>query len=198
MPGEAAQPRSEGLEYARALYERVIAWYESAERKAQLILTLDGVFLSLLTGSLLSKPDDLRPIIDTFGPDTWALFALMCVALVGSIGSAVSCLYSRIYRDTDLARFREQYDVDVDDPESYAPQAMWFFQEVAALKPEHVRARLRKAEPGFELDALAVQAVMLAGRVVQKHRLVNIGFILAGAVLVLFLLTGISYAARVA
>ena len=59
------------LEYARRLYDRVLAWYESAERKAQLILTLDGLFLSFLTSSLLSKPADLRPVVERFGAETW-------------------------------------------------------------------------------------------------------------------------------
>src|SRR4051812_9109866 len=85
-----------GLEYARRLYDRIIAWYESAERKAQLILTLDGVFLSFLTASVLTKPGDLHLIVDRFGAETWALFGLMCVALFLSIASAVGCLVSRI------------------------------------------------------------------------------------------------------
>jgi hypothetical protein len=34
-------------EQAQAMYDRVISWYEDAERKAQVILTLDGVFAQL-------------------------------------------------------------------------------------------------------------------------------------------------------
>ncbi len=35
---------SEGLDYARALYELILNWYRNADLKAQVLLTLDGVF----------------------------------------------------------------------------------------------------------------------------------------------------------
>jgi hypothetical protein len=39
-----------GVEYARRMYDRVIDWYKVAESKAQLILTVNGVFVSVAFG----------------------------------------------------------------------------------------------------------------------------------------------------
>ena len=58
------------LDHVRALDDRVIGWYRDAERKAQLILTLDGVFLSFLSASAFQKAADLRATTARFGPET--------------------------------------------------------------------------------------------------------------------------------
>ena len=45
-----------GVEYTRRLYANVLAWYDNADRKAQLILTANGGFLTVLVGFALSRP----------------------------------------------------------------------------------------------------------------------------------------------
>jgi hypothetical protein len=80
-----------------ALYDAVVAWYEHAERNAQLILTLDGVFLSFLAASAFKKSTDLRATTSHFGSETWVLLALMATSLIASIVSAVLALRSRMY-----------------------------------------------------------------------------------------------------
>ncbi len=57
-------------DYAQALYDRLIGWYEDAERKAQLILTLDGIFLSFLSAFAFRKSADLRATTSDFGAET--------------------------------------------------------------------------------------------------------------------------------
>src|SRR4051794_21903634 len=95
-------------DFARRLYDRVIAWEEAADRKAQLILTLDGVYLSWLVGSILAKPSDLRPITARFGLETWVLAALVALALVASIGCALRCLVSWLLTDTQRDEQQER------------------------------------------------------------------------------------------
>lgn len=197
IPSEPDHDQS-SVQYARRLYDRVLAWYESAERKAQLILTLDGLFLSFLTGSLLAKPTDLRPIIERFGIETWSFFSAMVAALVLSIASAVLCSISRLDSRASLQRHYSEFRVSLDDPSTYGPEVLWFFQHVAGLNPEALQARMRDVASPSEVDALAHNVVPLARNVVAKHRLANLGFLFAGLVLVLFLATGVSYAIRVA
>jgi hypothetical protein len=175
-----------------------MSWYESAERKAQLILTLDGIFVSFLTASLLSKPGDVRPIFERFGVETWFFFSSMLASLVLSILSAVLCLVSRLYSRRRLGAEYRRHNVNLREPATYKPEIMWFFQHVAGLRPEAVGRRLAEADEEFEREALATQIVPLARNVVAKHRLANLGFMFAGVVLVSFLGTGVSYVIRVA
>jgi hypothetical protein len=122
----------------------------------------------------------------------------MLVALVLSIASAVACLVSRLYSREALQRHYRELRVNPDDPSTYRPETLWFFQHVAGLNPRALRTRLRQLpSSSFEVEALATGVVPLARNVVAKHRLVNLGFLFAGLVLVLFLATGVSYAIRV-
>ena len=62
-----------GVEYARRMYDRVIDWYKVAESKAQLILTVNGVFVSVAFGVsagasalLTSRTDAFQRCADAF------------------------------------------------------------------------------------------------------------------------------------
>jgi hypothetical protein len=88
---------SEALDYSRRLYERVIDWYKNADSKAQIILTLDGAFLTFITSSIFKNPDELSKITQRFTFYTWLFLILMCLCLVGSIIIALMCLWSRVF-----------------------------------------------------------------------------------------------------
>ena len=184
-------------DFARRLYDRVAAWYESAERKAQLILTLSGLFVSFLTASVLRKPADLRQTTDSFGPETWALLALMSVTLLAAVLCAVLCLRSRVYKPVELRSELSQGGVRPDDPSTISPEFVWFFQYVAGLAPAALGRRLQGVDSDEEADILGVNVVPLARNVVAKHRWVNRGFALVGLTLVSFFCAGVSYAIRV-
>jgi len=95
----------EALEYSRRLYGNVLDWYESADRKAQLVLTLDGVFVTFASTSLASKASELSRTVSTFGPETWVLLGAALVSLVLSLLSCLLCLMSRhTTDDTSYAR----------------------------------------------------------------------------------------------
>jgi len=63
----SSQMASDAVDYSRRHLELVINWYNNADSKAQVILTLDGAFLTFLTSSILGSPDDLGKIIGGFG-----------------------------------------------------------------------------------------------------------------------------------
>jgi hypothetical protein len=171
------------------MYDRVISWYEDAERKAQVILTLDGVFVSFLSTSIFTSSKDLADTTSAFGAETWALLGLMAVSLAVSIASAVVALRSRLYTRAQLARWFGHVGVKRSDETTYTPAVTWFFQDLANLDPAVLALALRR------VDA-TVATETLAQNVVAKHRWVNRGFFFFGLVLLLFLAAAVSYVAR--
>ena len=186
---------SDALTYARRLYERVVDWYKNADAKAQIILTLDGAFLTFLTTSIFQSPDALTKITQRFNLGTWLCLLAMCLCLIGSIVSALMCLWSRIFfaatRDRVLILERDK----LAGVARYSPNVMLFFKTIAWLDHDKFQAELADVDQEFEIKALGSQSYLLSKRVYVKHVLINVGFVLAGASLIFFLAGGISYLA---
>jgi hypothetical protein len=186
---------SEPLDYSRRLYESVIDWYKNADSKAQIILTLDGAFLTFITSSIFKSPDELSKITQRFTFYTWLFLVLMCLCLVGSIIIALMCLWSRVFisakRDEVLLLEKEK----IKGSERYSPSLMLFFKTISWLDHDKFQAQLIGVDKEFEIKALASQSYLLSKRVYVKHLLINAGFILAAASLMFFLAGGISYVA---
>lgn len=79
----------------RDLREHLGYWYSSAEAKAQLVLTVNGLFVTFLTAAALGTRADVVQATAVFGPETWAFLALMALCLALAILSAVICVASR-------------------------------------------------------------------------------------------------------
>lgn len=181
------------LEYSQRLYERVIDWYKNADSKAQITLTLNGVFVAFLTSSIFKNPNEVFGIINKFSALTWIWLSLMCLFLVGSIVCALVCLWSRIAfhpkRDARLIKAIE----NAEKTGEYSPDVMLFFKTIAMLDGEKFLQQLAKIDKQFEIKALGSQIYLLSKRVYMKHRLVNYSFALVGAALIFFLLGAVSY-----
>jgi hypothetical protein len=74
---------------------------------------------------------------------------------------------------------------------------MWFFQIVAALKPNIFRRTLEGATAAFEIEALGSQIQILSRNVRTKHRDANMGFFLAAATLGFLVCAAVTYASHV-
>jgi hypothetical protein len=193
MPGDK---RSESLEHARLLFSNVLEWYKSADSKAQILLTVDGVFLSFLTGSLFLKRSDLRGVIEVFGTETWVFLGVMVMTLIGSIGAALACLSSRIGIPQNL----QNHIADVRSKEGTVirPEIMWFFGMVAQLNdPRRFQERMRAMTVEDEINALASEIFLVSKNVLNKHQWLNRGVFLITIALLLFLAAGVSYLIRV-
>jgi hypothetical protein len=59
-------------EYVRRAYDRAIDWYKVAENKAQLLLTVNGLLVTVFVGSLTGKTSGARPT----GVETGSSFRL--------------------------------------------------------------------------------------------------------------------------
>lgn len=182
--------------YAELVFLNVIDWYKNADAKAQIILTLDGALIAFLTTSIFKNPAELSLITRSMSQFTWLLLIGMCVCLVISIVSALSCLWSRITligkRDSVLAVEKKRIDAGAKD---YRAPVMLYFKTLNWLAHDDFQERLRTTDIAFHTDALASQAFLLSGRVYRKHMLVNAGFVFTGASFLLFLASGISYLA---
>lgn len=187
----------DALDYSRRLYERVIDWYKNADSKAQIILTLNGAFLAFLTSSIFKNPDDLFRLTSKFSNLTWLFLTLMCLCLVSSITCALMCLWSRVYffAERDKAIMDEIEKINA--TEKYSPNLMLFFQTITLLDHNKFQTELAAVDKEFEVKALASQIYHLSKRVIVKHRLINIGFVMAGTALICFLVSGISYVSNI-
>jgi len=178
------------VEYVRRLYENVLDWYKSAENKAQIIVTLDGIFVTFVTTSMFDSKNigvAQLPLI------TLGFLGLMIVSLAISLYHAISCLWSRTYTPDELAEALRQAGVNISDYQTYKPSTSWFFQMINALDREQFEKRVHHLEQGFEVDALASQIYLLSANVSKKHTHVNFGFAFGALTFLLFVLSGVSY-----
>ena len=184
--------------YLRRAHEAAADWYRSADAKAQIALTLDGIFVSFITGSLVTRRSDAAEIVEAFGPETWVALAGMVLAIAASLLSAVACLWSRTMSDAELRAAYTEHGVDPGRAATYRPETTLFFQHLAGLDRDELARFAPSIDEGFERTALSSQIVLLSRNVVKKHRWVNRAFALTAAGLACFLAVGASYVVRVA
>jgi len=185
---------SHAVDYARRVFDHNLDWYKNADTKAEIVLTLDGVFLTFVTSSILMKPVDSLEILRSFTILTWSLFGIMSLSLAGSIFCAIACLWSRI---SLFKRARDKYfearKIDAEKLETYVPETTFFFQSISRLDPHLYQKFLLSANKEFEVLALTADIHTLSKNVLSKHRFVDFSFMLAGICLLCFFALGISY-----
>jgi Family of unknown function (DUF5706) len=181
-------PQPSGLEYTRRLYANVLDWYNSAERKAQVVLGFNGVFISLLGGSVFVKGADLHAITTDFGVETWVFLSLMTLCLLLATLATGLVLVPRMSRRRILAALREHGNGG-----TYQPEVIWFFRMIGYLDEGPFKDRLRDVSPDDEVRALGSQIHRLSVNVTRKHLWVNVAFAMTASVFVFFLAAAISY-----
>jgi Pycsar effector protein len=189
-----ARPEAEGdkatVEYLRHMYAMTRAWYTAAETKAQLLLAVNGLFVTILFGILFGNSGDRHLKAAGFGSGTWVLLSVCAVALVTAIICAALCLWSlhgRAKADFDSLK------VDPEEPASYQPEVLWYFGHIAHLKRGAVKERLRSVDRGFEIETLSYHVVDLAHKVLRKHRWVNAGWAFTALSLIALVAAGASF-----
>jgi hypothetical protein len=199
-PGPDGEPAGPALEYARRLYANVLDWYKLADTKAQLLLTIDGAFITIVAGAIFGDPEATSDQVRRFGPETWVLLAVSALALLASVVCAALCLWSRTgLGETSIRQYmRRELGVDPDRRASYPPGVAWWFGMIALLEPRHVAETLKGADAAFERDALIAQIVVLSRNVLRKHIWVNRGWALAAASAGSLVALTASYVARAA
>jgi hypothetical protein len=69
-------------------------WYTAAERKAQLLLTVSGAFVTIVFSALFSRNNGVRTGVIHFGTDTRVLSGISAATLVSAIACAGLSLWS--------------------------------------------------------------------------------------------------------
>lgn len=170
----------ENLAFLRAVHEEVLAWYRSAESKGQILLSIDGVIVTVLAGLVFGDPTGAGARAEVFTGPTWALLGTAGFALLGSLLSAVMCLRSRL-RGT---------------PEQAGAGWVWWFGGLARMDPARAGDMLLAADRRFECEALASQLPVLSRNVLAKHRWVNRGWGLTALALASLVGSAASYLIR--
>jgi hypothetical protein len=184
---EAAQAN---VEYLRLMYATTRQWYTASETKAQLLLAVNGVFVTVLFGILFGRSTGGRTGVGHLTLDTWVLIAVSAGALVGAIACASLCLWSLHGR---AQREFAQLGVDPGKPSSYRPEVLWYFGHLAQLQPDAVKAKLHSVDRSFEIETLSYHVVDLAHKVLRKHRWVNAGWAFTTVALIALVAAGISF-----
>jgi hypothetical protein len=182
------------IEYVRRVYERAIDWYKVAETKAQLLLTVNGVFVTVVFGVNSGNMADARQFAGVLGVETWVFLLCFICALIGAVTCAAACLWSQ-HRKTLKETF-PRLGVDPGAPSTYRPEVLWYFGHLAHLKMEPAAAMISRADRDFEIKALSYNVVHLAGIVLRKHRLVNAGWALTALALIFLIAAGVSIFVR--
>lgn len=180
------------LTYSRGLYASLIDWYKVADSKGQLLLTLNGIYITVLSSVVIVSPRDLISRKASLGPVTWLFLAAAAAATGISILSAIECLHSRLSN----AKLDKQLDLFVEPGEGgierYRPAVTFWFGTIARLDRGIGLKMLQSADEAFELAALTEEIFLLAPNVLAKHRWVNRGWVAAGTSLVLLLAAAVS------
>jgi hypothetical protein len=174
------------------MYAMTRAWYTAAETKAQLLLAVNGLFVTVLFGILFGNSGDRHLGAARFGSGTWVLLSVSAVALVIAIICAALCLWSL------HGRARAEFDglrVDPEEPASYQPEVLWYFGHLAHLKRGAVKERLRSVDRRVEIETLSYHVVDLAHKVLRKHRWVNAGWAFTALALIALVAAGASFIA---
>ncbi len=172
------------------MYASTRDWYNSAEMKAQLLVAVNGVFVTLLFGFLFGNSDDGHAGTSGFGVDTWIFAGVAVLALLAAVSCAVVGLWSlhaRARRDVKRA------DADPTAPESDRPEWLWYFGYLALLPRAAAEAKLRASDQRVETETLIYHIIDLARIVLRKHRWINAGWALTALALFALAAAGTSF-----
>jgi hypothetical protein len=143
------------LSYCRVVYAETLAWYRVADAKGQLLLTLDGIFITVLAGVVLTAPKDLIARKLDVGWTTWTLPTMTAIATVASVACALGCLHSRL-TNSSLRAHTDEFLIP-GAVLGYRPAVTFWFGTLAGLDRHLATDMLRSADPDFELDVLSEQ-----------------------------------------
>jgi Family of unknown function (DUF5706) len=192
-PGVAPGP-APGDDFITALYHDRLEWFRDVQTRAQVLLTIDGIFTGFLTGTLLGKANDVRAVVDHFGPETWAFLLVMGLALGLSLLLTVAALNPRLSKRQVTAMMRKKRSQN-----PYPADVMWWFMLVSRLADsDRYIDELVNAPADLKDRALAFEVYSLGKHLEFKFAKVRTAFRCTSIALIAFLATGGSYLYHVA
>ncbi|MFE0252752.1 hypothetical protein [Streptomyces sp. NPDC059010] len=195
--GNSAQPPSGRVvdrAYVRLVYAQAIDWYKVAESKAQIILTVNGVLVTIFFGLNAQILADEPRLAKISGVETWCFLFASTLAVLGAVTCATACLWSR-HGKNSKGTFA-LLGVNPDQPHTYCPEVLWYFGDLANLQMEPAAALISRADAQFEVAALSYNVVHLGRVVLRKHRFLNTGWALTATAIVSLIFGGVSVFVR--
>ena len=178
----ASQAPDHQLAYCRNVYQQTLDWYKNADAKAQIILTLNGVFIGFL-GSIITLQK--HPQGNTVSSNLWTIFiGFALIGIICSVIFSVLCLKSRLSKRKHKFSGAEKNDLT-----KYGTDMLFFFEGVKQLDPGLFAEKLESLTQKEEIEILSYDIVNLAKNVSRKHRYVNNSFLLFGISLLFFVLS---------
>jgi len=205
-PDSAALLSKENHDYLTRLNTLTVDWYKVADAKGQLLLTLDGAFVTIVATTVFAAPDELDSRLKVAGPIGQTLIVLAAGSIAFSIVCALLCLHSRI-SSSQLTRItHDEMAVRPSDASTYHAGIAGWFGHIATISKSKLPATasgtagpilatyLQGIGRDQERTVLALGIVALSSNVLEKHRWVNRGWLLAGVSLLALVGFGLSYA----
>lgn len=185
-----------GLAFAQRLYGNLGEWYKDVHGRAQLVLSLDGAFVTLLAGSIIGNRDEIESATDVFAWETWVLLGLMALSFAISLFYAIRTLTPRnlFKRRIDSAYL----DLRGDETEPPPPEVMWWSQFIWRVGWDWFRTRVKTMTDAEERDALSSQIFALSEHLNDKYRFLHRAYIGAGLAVVFLLAASASFVFHVA
>jgi hypothetical protein len=189
---------NQSLEYSRFLYEDIKYWYKNADDKAQILLTLMGVFIAFLTSSVFVKSDDLELLLDSIDQTIWVLLIIMLVTVALAVICGLMCLWSRVPIHKYAWIEPKKVEIAAEDQPVISGSQIGFFATLIKLDKNLFQSRFRKFHLNDEVDIRLEQTYYFSRNVYKKHILLDLGFFFAVASLLLFFFAGAFYIKNVA
>ena len=177
-----------GADYVSALYHDRVEWYHDILTRAQVLLTIEGVFAGFLSASLFGKAGDVSGILSHFGKDTWAFLMAMGFSLAASLWLTARVLIPRV----DRLALRTSITTQPQDGR-YRPDVMWWFRHIDGLDRARFIREAVNAPPELLTRALAANVHSLGHHLAFKYKRLSVAFFFTGVTFISFLATGASY-----
>ncbi|MFI7602102.1 hypothetical protein [Actinoplanes sp. NPDC049681] len=175
-------------EYVRRAYDRAIDWYKVAEAKAQLLLTVNGLLVTVYFAVLTGKAGPADRAVRQVGVGAGIFAIVSAAAVIGATGCAAGALWSR--HTGNIKEAFPRLAVEPADPGSYRPEVLWYFGHIAHLDGDAAARMIGGADRRFEVTALSYNLVNLSHVVLRKHQFVNLGWALTATAIVSLVLAG--------
>lgn len=185
---EATAAPEPDVEYVRRAYDRAIDWYKVAESKAQLLLTVNGLLVTVYFAVLTGKAGSADRAARLVGTEARIFAMVSAAAVIGATGCAAGALWSR--HTGNIKEAFPRLDVEPGDPASYCPEVLWYFGHIARLDADAAARMIGGADRRFEVTALSYNLVNLSHVVLRKHQFVNLGWALTATAIVSLVLAG--------
>lgn len=183
MTPDDPAPTPVALEYARSLHAATIAANAALYTRAQVVLSLNGILLSILGGVVITNPADLRKTISIFGVTTWLALAVAGAALAASILAAALVIRPRGNKYSGQTL-------------ECTPINMWFFARIAQLKQDDFVSTGERMDAAFEIRVHLNDVTVMAPTMVRRVKRLSLAFFAMSLELLAFTVATADYLIR--